>query len=280
MHFYTISTHTINAVGRAAIAVRWGNPPSCIILKMHLLYLDDSGSPSNPTEDFFVLGGLSVFEGQIYFLTKALNELAETIQPKDPLNLEFHASEIFNRRSEPWKSMDKDEVTGVIKSILKIFISSHDSTKAFACAIHKNSYPDKDVVEVAFEDLCCRFDFLLDRLEQSGDRQRGQIVLDKSSYEMALQGLAKSFPSFGAKWKKIRNLADIPFFVDSESSRLIQIADSIAYAVFRRYNYQDNRFFDIICQKFDTVDNVIHGLAHKQTVFDHRCMCPACITRR
>lgn len=247
---------------------------------MHLLYLDDSGSPGNLGEDYFVLGGVSIFEAQSFFLTKELNDLAETIQPKDPYNLEFHASDIFNRHTEPWKSMTKEESRGVIKSVLQIIANSYDSTKIFACVIHKRSYAGEDVVEMAFEDIATRFDLLLDRVRQSGDRQRGQIILDKSSYEITLQGLAKSFPSFGTKWKKIKNLADIPFFVDSKSSRLIQIADHIAYSAFRRYQYKDTQFFDIIAPRFDSVDGVIHGLAHKQTTFDHRCMCPACLSRK
>ena len=54
-----------------------------------------------------------------------------------------------------------------------------------------------------------------------------------------------------------------PFFVDSRASRLVQIADHVAYSVFRRYNSGDAHYFDIIAHRFDTVDNVIHGLVHK-----------------
>jgi len=77
----------------------------------------------------------------------------------------------------------------------------------------------------------------------------------------------------------LKNIADTPFFVDSRASRLVQIADHVAYAVFRRYNAGDARYFDIIGHRFDADDNVIHGLAHKH-VERYACTCPACLSRR
>lgn len=77
----------------------------------------------------------------------------------------------------------------------------------------------------------------------------------------------------------IRNVVDTPFFVDSYGSRLIQIADHVAYSVFRRYNAKDTQYFDIFAAKFDEADGVIHGLAHKQTV-EAMCMCPAYLSSR
>jgi hypothetical protein len=246
---------------------------------MHLLYLDDAGSASNIEEEYFVLGGISVFEAQSYFITQELDKLAQDIDPGNPHSIEFHASEIFARRSSPWRGKTHDEVKGIIKAVLKVLDKSYDSARVFACAVHKASYPQKDPVELAFEDLCSRFDLYLSRLGNSGDRQRGLIILDKSSYETSLQTMARDFRMLGTRWGVLRNLADTPLFVDSQASRVVQLADHVAYAVFRRYNSGDAQYFDMIASKFDTADGIIHGLAHKQTV-DPLCMCPACITRR
>ncbi len=76
----------------------------------------------------------------------------------------------------------------------------------------------------------------------------------------------------------IENLAEAPLFIKSHVSRTVQLADHIAYAVFRRYNARDTTYFDIIASKFHAVDGVIHGLSHKQNV-DHNCMCAACLSR-
>lgn len=61
-------------------------------------------------------------------------------------------------------------------------------------------------------------------------------------------------------------------------SRLVQLADHIAYAVFRRYEHGDAQYFDVIASRFDMSDGVVHGLVHRQTS-DPACMCLACANR-
>lgn len=246
---------------------------------MHLFYLDDSGSAENPSEDYLVLGGISVFEPQVHYMIQRLDELAEGIMPSKPHEVEFHASEIFSRRIEPWSRMTRDEATGVIKAVLKILAESYDSAKAFACAIHKKSFVGTDPMQLAFEDLCSRFDRYLESIRSEGDRQRGMIIFDKSIHETTLQSLSREFRIKGTKWGRIRNIADVPFFVDSRASRVIQLADHVSYAVYRRYQQHDAQYFDIIAPKFYTQDGVVHGLAHKQKI-DSSCRCLACFTRR
>lgn len=246
---------------------------------MHLLYLDDAGSASNPNEDYLVLGGISVYEAQAYWLTQELDNLASTIDPDDPHGLEFHASEIFSRRIHPWKNMRREEAQGVIKAVLGIVRRSYETARVFACAVHKASYPGRDPMEIAFEDLCSRFDLYLNRLRGEGDRQRGLLILDRSAQETSLQRMARDFRTLGTQWSVIRNLAETPLFVDSRASRIVQLADHIAYAVFRRYQAYDATYFDVFAAKFDEADGIIHGLAHKQTT-DRNCMCLACMSRR
>ena len=60
---------------------------------------------------------------------------------------------------------------------------------------------------------------------------------------------------------------------------MIQLADHVAYAVFRRYQAGDAQYFDRIGSKFDAEDGVVHGLAHKE-LGNAGCMCPACLSRR
>ncbi|GAG34977.1 unnamed protein product, partial [marine sediment metagenome] len=119
----------------------------------------------------------------------------------------------------------------------------------------------------------------LRRIRGEGDRQRGLLILDESAQETTLQRMAREFRTLGTRWGVIRNLAEIPLFVNSRVSRVVQLADHVAYAVFRRYEARDAQYFDIIASKFDSADGVLHGLAHKQTV-DPNCMCIACMSRR
>lgn len=227
-----------------------------------------------------MLGGVSVFEAQANWFTRELDQLAESIHPADPQSVEFHASEVFSGRADPWRGLSKDERRGVIRSVLTVLRSSYNSARAFACAIHKPSYPNRDPMEMAFEDLCSRFDMYLSRLNSVGDRQRGLIILDTSSHETSLRSLARDFRSLGTRWGRVlRNIAETPMFVNSKASRLVQLADHVAYAVFRRYQASDTSYFDIITSKFDSEGGRVHGLSHLQTI-DPGCMCPACMSRR
>lgn len=246
---------------------------------MYLLYLDDSGSARNPNEDYLVLAGISVFERQIHYLSRKLDSLAAEINPNDPKSVEFHASEIFAGRNPPWNGMTKYERRAVIKGVLNVLEDAHESTNAFACAVKKNSYPANDPMELAYEDLCSRFDLQLRRLYSKGDNHRGLIILDQSSYETSLQKLAIRFNAEGGTWGRVKNIPEVPLFTDSKSSRLIQLADHVAYSVYRYYERDDNTFMKQILKRFDSEAGTLHGLAHKQTD-DPECMCPACMSRR
>jgi len=246
---------------------------------MYLLYLDDSGSAQNQNEEYLVLGWIAVFERQIHFINQEIDDLAASIHPPDPSIVEFHASSIFAGRTFPWSNMGKEDRRRSIRGILEILARSHDSVRAFACAVHKKSFPNRDPMYEAFEDICSRFDRLLKRIYTTQqEQQRGLIILDKSSYETSLQKLAGEFKTLGTRWGTIRNIVDVPMFVDSKPSRLVQLADHVAYAVYRRYESGDTSYLDPIIHKFDAEDGRIHGLVHKQH-YNPNCMCPACMSR-
>jgi hypothetical protein len=195
--------------------------------------------------------------------------------------VEFHASEIFGGHRTPWNNYRrKEERIQIIKDVLLVLEDAYSEIVVFACAIHKASFPSDDPMTKAFEDLSSRFNMYLQRISTQSKYEKGLVVLDKTTYENSLQDLAKSFRDEGNRWgSHLRSIPEVPLFVDSQASRLTQLADHIAYAVFRRYNAGDLNYFNCIEGRFDQSDGVIHGLAHLQTV-NPRCTCPACITRR
>jgi len=245
---------------------------------MYLLYLDDSGSAANSNEPYLVLGGISVFERQVHWIAQELDKLAAEIFPQDPKSIEFHASEIFSGRVAPWKAMDKQTRRDVIIRVLQVLKAS-TTTRAFACAVHKASYPGSDPMKIAFEDLCHRFDLQLKRMYAAKDPQRGLIILDKSTHETTLQQMTREFRTLGTQWGIIQNLADVPLFIDSRASRVVQLADHVAYAVFRAYHAADYSYLNVIVHQFDEDGGRLHGLCHKQ-IGGPTCMCPACLSRR
>ena len=51
----------------------------------------------------------------------------------------------------------------------------------------------------------------------------------------------------------VRNLSEVPLFLDSKASRLVQLADLISFALYRLYERNDYRFFNIIKNRFDVL---------------------------
>lgn len=146
-----------------------------------------------------------------------------------------------------------------ITDALSVAGSNRDH-RIFAVVVNKSAISPQDPVLYAFEQLTSRFDQFLARKYRQGDTQRGIILFDKSVHERSLQNLARDFRSVGHTWGVLRNLSEVPVFLDSKASRLIQLADLIAYAVLRRWEKNDSRFYDVIRDSFDKEGGVCHGL--------------------
>ncbi len=116
---------------------------------------------------------------------------------RTPRTLNSMLRRFFPRRAIPWKALQIDEARGVLKSVLKIAATSYDTARMFACAIHKKSFPHADPVELAFEDLCQRFDYFLGRKFKQGEQHRGMIILDRTTRETSLQNLSREFRKIG-----------------------------------------------------------------------------------
>ena len=98
--------------------------------------------------------------------------------------------------------------------------------------IKKSSLPGKNPVVVAFEQMASRFDTYLNRQnthKKGAIQERGMILFDKASTEQTIQTLARDFKYTGHAWGKTRCYAEVPVFLDSKASRLIQLADLVAY---------------------------------------------------
>ncbi|KZE28330.1 hypothetical protein AVW15_08290 [Chelatococcus daeguensis] len=134
----------------------------------------------------------------------------------------------------------------------------------FGVVVDKAAVSPEDPVEYAFEEIASRFDKTLRRMHLDGNSQRGLIVFDKSTMETRIQALTTEFRFSGHRNGKLHNLADVPFFVDSAASRLVQFADLVSYALWRRYEKDDSEFYDVIDGMFAAEGGVTHGLLVKR----------------
>lgn len=201
---------------------------------MFILYIDGSGSVVNPDEKHFVLAGVAVFERQIFHLIQELDNLVDSFGLEPESQIELHGNPMYGGKKQ-WRSVDRAKRLEFMHQALGVLTSASNSVRAFGIAVNKQAISPKDPVEYAFEEICNRFNLYLTRIFHSRggrneDRQKGLIVMDESHYEQPLQALARDFRISGARWGAFRNLAEVPLFVDSEASRIVQLADLIAKA--------------------------------------------------
>jgi len=226
---------------------------------MYLLYCDESGTTKDPNQIHYLFSGICTFERQSYWIANEMDKIASTLNPADPHSIEFHGSHILGGKGS-WRKVPYSFRNSLIKEILDVFIKSHVSNRIFICVVNKAKISPSDAVEFTFEQLASRFDKYLLRLHRAGDTQRGIIIFDKSTYENTIQNLAIDFRTLGHTWGILRNLSEVPLFIDSKASRLIQMADIIAYSAFQYYEHGDDQFYKIIKSRIDTENGIVHGL--------------------
>lgn len=246
---------------------------------MYILYIDDSGSVGNPNEKHFFLGGIALFERQIYHLDQALEALVTDTGLPEPQKLELHGNEILAGRKKWRQIRERSARRKIISTALSKISTIRGRSRLFGIVVEKAAIPGRDPIEFAFEQLCSRFDQFLSRQRHDGQDQRGLIVMDKSTRETRLQSLASEFRRGGHAWGQTKWIADVPFFVDSQATRIIQYADLVAYSLWRKFEKGDNEFFDLIRNRFDASGGMVHGLHHERYA-NSVCDCPYCETRR
>ena len=249
---------------------------------MYLLYMDESGPPDR---DHFVVASFAVHEQDAAPMAFALDELADQL-PDRVRGAEFHAGPI-RRGSDGWRALQRSarrELEAELASLLTRGLpASARAPVLFAVVLHRESFPHQDPNERTYEEFFARPNGFLGRLASAGDPHRCVVIADKSSPAATIQRLMGTWrtsgASTGAAIGRMAAYAEVPLFVDSRASRLVQLADFVAHWVYRAYEHGDTSVLDRLLPAFDSEGDAIHGLVH--LVHDYRsCDCPACGSRR
>ena len=106
---------------------------------MYLLYLDESGNENDPSDRYFVLAGLALFERQTYHLNRRLELVQEKHFPNQP-PIPFHASAIRAGR-QFWRSVSEAKRQEVLDDVIAAITATddHGGLRLYAAAIEKDS---------------------------------------------------------------------------------------------------------------------------------------------
>ncbi len=106
--------------------------------RMYLLYLDESGNESDPSDKFFVLGGVAVFERVTFFLSQSMEAVQTKHFPGVP-PVEFHASPIRTGKGF-WRNIPEAKRIEVANDIEDVIANANEpGVSLFAAAIEKSS---------------------------------------------------------------------------------------------------------------------------------------------
>ncbi|MFZ3212188.1 MAG: DUF3800 domain-containing protein [Terriglobales bacterium] len=236
---------------------------------MYILYIDESGDGgvTAGSSRHLVLAGAAMHEGQWRGITKSLDDLQDAHFPHAGSPIEFHAHEVRGGK-KAFKGMPLTERTKIMHEGYTAIASVHQGLTLFGAVIDKPALMYKYTGRVepyhrGFESLCTMFNYFLQKIQRKNKTvMRGIVVFDEArpSLTKQIRKLLAQFHAGGTRWAQMTNLIETAFFFDSRTSRLVQIADFTAYALFRWYESKDDTYLKLILHKFDREGDKIHGL--------------------
>ncbi|MDH3739526.1 MAG: DUF3800 domain-containing protein, partial [Alphaproteobacteria bacterium] len=231
-------------------------------------------------ERHFVIAGVAARENAIFHVIQDLDDVVSAANLPSEFDDEPHASPILTGRGR-WRKIPKNVRHKLVNDALGVLTGrSRSNLRVFAAVVEKSALPGDDIVTHAFEQIASRFNHYLKRIyRRNREPQRGLMIFDESRLESELQTLATIHRIAGTQWGNLRNLAEVPLFVDSKATRLIQLADLISYAFWRRFEHDDDELLKQFHSSVDSEGGVYHGLYHRRHP-ETNCECAACYRRR
>lgn len=247
---------------------------------MYILYLDESGDPAKWHEqNNFVLAGLAVHEGQIYGLSKQLDAIQTRFFPQISPQLPFHATDVRNGKGH-FRDLSPEKREELMAAVYGVIGQTRfPLLVAFGTTIDISAAQDADAnLEAVLADITSRFDIFMRRGYRRGHQNKGLLIIDQAHQER-YRALMASFQSDGTRFGYFENVVDIPYFAGRRDTRMLQLADFCAYAVYRYYEAKDDRYINQIVAKFDrrAQGTPPDGLKH---ITKQPCQCIACNWRR
>ena len=196
---------------------------------MYSLYLDASGT--HGASPVYILAGVAVHEQDAYHLQQRFAApLAKLPGGPDPRDYELHATEMKSPRKPTsiWQGVPdtvRFEILRASFRALKSFKPTNaDQPCVYFGAVVERSFSDCE--ERAWHEVLHCFDEMLTcQAKEQGEHQRGIVIHDRSATERRVQNWTDRWRLIESRIGVLTHLVDVPFFADSQASRLLQAAD-------------------------------------------------------
>lgn len=266
---------------------------------MYLLALDESGT--HGLASCTLVAGIAVHELDVQPLERDLGAvLTKHLQPLGllPRDHELHAADLINPdRGKPargqypatppsrWLPVQRQVRQAIVTDA---YAALRDYTPVdpaypvalFGAVVERTHKTFHQADQEAYDHVLHRFDEMLARLNRTTSTpQRGLVLHDRRlQLEHAIQDMAELWRRTGAR---LDSLAQVPMFTDSKSSRLVQAADFVSYALWRHYSEsKDPTYADLLWPMVDADPaGRLSGVIHKTPGFG-RCPCLPCRSRQ
>jgi hypothetical protein len=228
---------------------------------VYFFYFDESGSrdpsvgtPEKPKDHLYVLAAVGMFERQWFNFDREISllklELAGYAERAgkgrfDLADCEVKSNWVRNRKERTAKSpflaalCDAD-----IERIVATFFRQIEARRAVLMAAvidkrHIRAHVDAEILHKK------AYEFLLERIEQYmheyHPRHSALVVMDDTSKQLNRAVAMKHafFQRRGNQNVQFRHIVEYPFFTRSELSNGIQLADLVAYSIYRAFREEN-----------------------------------------
>ena len=129
--------------------------------------------------------------------------------------------------------------------------------------------------EYAFTGVVQRFEYFLRHRGNAVDRELNGLLVQDNNQTVAkkLTSMMRQFHRQGTRWTSIDHILETPFFVDSQLTSMVQMADLCGYATRRFFENGETDLFDRIYNRFDRTSHGVVGLRHYTAP---GCTCRVC----
>jgi hypothetical protein len=243
---------------------------------MYLLYLDESGDPySWQSQKCYVIGGVAIHEGQIHGIGAQMDSIQSKYFPGIQIPIAFHATDVRHGKGH-FRGLHPNVRKQILQDVYSLIANTtFPNLIVFATAIDITAVRDaaqarRDV----FEDVCEKFNGFLVHQYRRGNPAKGLLIIDQNR-EAEYRELVNDFKRQGTTHGFLGNVVDIPYFARCHQTRMLQLADFVANAVFEYYEHDDDTNLNIILPRFygKAWGKLSAGFGH---IVARKCTCLVC----